>query len=165
MLTLFDKNEPQGFRLDNFEFYNWGSFHRKIWSINPDGHSTLLTGGNGSGKTTLVDALVTLLVPTQMRVYNQSSGADKKRDRTELTYFLGTVGNLREENQSLSRTENLRDKSDYSIMVGNFSNSQMGKKISLGQIRWVSGNGLQRLFFSCDQTLSLERDILLYTGL
>ncbi|MDA3809737.1 MAG: SbcC/MukB-like Walker B domain-containing protein [Spirochaetaceae bacterium] len=160
MLTLFDKNEPQGFRLDNFEFYNWGSFHRKIWSINPDGHSTLLTGGNGSGKTTLVDALVTLLVPTQMRVYNQSSGADKKRDRTELTYFLGTVGNLREENQSLSRTENLRDKSDYSIMVGNFSNSQMGKKISLGQIRWVSGNGLQRLFFSCDQALSLEKDIL-----
>ncbi|MEN8168047.1 MAG: ATP-binding protein, partial [Pseudomonadota bacterium] len=49
-----------GFRLQRFELLNWGTFHRHVWRIEPDGRNSLLTGDIGSGKSTLVDALTTL---------------------------------------------------------------------------------------------------------
>ena len=52
-----------GFRLHRLEVYNWGTFNGRIWTIEPDNSTALLTGANASGKSTLVDALLTLLVP------------------------------------------------------------------------------------------------------
>ncbi len=52
-----------GFRLQRLEVYNWGTFDKRVWSLQPDGRNCLLTGDIGSGKSTLVDAITTLLVP------------------------------------------------------------------------------------------------------
>ena len=82
MSALFHPNHDiSGFRLQFVEIYNWGTFDKKIWRLAPDGKHSLLTGANGSGKTTLVDALLTLLVPSGKRFYNQSSGANTRRER------------------------------------------------------------------------------------
>ena len=58
-----DGLERAGFRLQRFEVFNWGTFHQRVWRMEPGGDSVLLTGDIGSGKSTLVDALTTLLVP------------------------------------------------------------------------------------------------------
>ena len=72
-------SSTSGFRLQYMEVYNWGTFHDKVWRINPEGNTTLLTGANASGKTTFIDALLTLMVPYKKdRFYNQSSGEEKK---------------------------------------------------------------------------------------
>lgn len=91
---LFNTN-PQvaGFKLDYMEVWNWGTFNDKVFRLNPQGNNALLTGANASGKSTLIDALLTLLVPLKrQRFYNQSSGAEKKGNRTEETYFFGVYG-------------------------------------------------------------------------
>lgn len=54
-----------GFRLHRLEVLNWGTFDKRIWRFDLNGHNALLTGNIGSGKSTLVDAITTLLVPTQ----------------------------------------------------------------------------------------------------
>ena len=56
------ERSSEGFRLQRLEIYNWGTFHGRVWAIEPHGGTALLTGANGSGKSTLVDALLTLLV-------------------------------------------------------------------------------------------------------
>ena len=71
--NLFPTNAAsQGFRMEFFQLYNWGLFDGEIYTVDARNKSTLLTGENGSGKTTLVDAIMTLLVPQNMRFYNQS---------------------------------------------------------------------------------------------
>ena len=65
-----------GFRLHEFEVYNWGTFHDRVWRFPLHGHNALLTGDIGSGKSTLVDAVTTLLVPAQKIAYNKAAGAE-----------------------------------------------------------------------------------------
>ena len=90
MSTLFSNNQSDnGYRLRYLEVFNWGTFNGKVYKLQPDGRTSLLTGANGSGKTTLIDALLTLLVPTHKRFYNQSSGAESKKERDENSYFWG----------------------------------------------------------------------------
>ena len=54
-----------GMRLHRCEFFNWGTFHGRVWGLDLNGDNTLLTGDIGSGKSTLVDAITTFLVPTK----------------------------------------------------------------------------------------------------
>ena len=115
--------------------------------------------GNGSGKTTLVDALVTLLVPPAQRHYNQSSGAERKKERTEQSYVLGAVGSMRDEEQGSARVEYLRKRNIYSILLGTFRNEVMDKILVLGQIRWFSpSGGMSRLYLSCTKSLDIKND-------
>ncbi len=70
-----------GMRLHRCEFFNWGTFHGRVWGLDLGGENTLLTGDIGSGKSTLVDAITTLLVPAQKITYNKAAGAEaKERD-------------------------------------------------------------------------------------
>ena len=86
MSTLFNNNNAEsGYRLQYIEVYNWGTFNGKVYKLQPNGNTSLLTGANGSGKTTLVDALLTLLVPSNKRFYNQSSGAEAKTESCGLS--------------------------------------------------------------------------------
>src|ERR1700740_2620895 len=125
MLSLFStSSEKAGFRLQSMEIYNWGTFHNKVFKINPRGNNSLLTGANASGKSTYIDALLTLLVPVKKdRFYNQSSGLEKKGDRTEETYVFGHYGNIQKEGELSVTTQALRDKSSYSVILATFSNT------------------------------------------
>ena len=113
MSTLFSNNNADnGYRLRYLEIFNWGTFNGKVHKLQPNGRTSLLTGANGSGKTTLIDALLTILVPTGKRFYNQSSGAESKKERDESSYFWGYYGKTFSEAEDKSKTEQLRQKAD-----------------------------------------------------
>ncbi|MEG0189121.1 MAG: ATP-binding protein, partial [Algoriella sp.] len=110
MLNLFSTltNKP-GYRLQYMEVYNWGTFNDRIFKIEPKGNNSLLTGANASGKSTFIDALLTLLVPAKKdRFYNQSSGVEKKGDRTEETYVLGNYATIQRDGDLGTLTKSLR---------------------------------------------------------
>ncbi|MBV7531737.1 ATP-binding protein [Chitinophaga sp. sic0106] len=142
MSTLFNSDSKEsGFRLQYFEVYNWGTFHNKIYRVNTNGQTSLLTGANGSGKTTLIDALLTLLVPSGKRFYNQSSGTEQRRDRGEESYFWGYYGKTFSEESLQSKTEQLRHKEQnpYSVLLAYFYNAATMHTITLAQVRWYAG--------------------------
>lgn len=160
MLSLFStSSDKAGFRLQYMEVYNWGTFDGKVFKINPQGNNSLLTGANASGKSTYIDALLTLMVPAKKdRFYNQSSGIDKKGDRTEETYVLGHYGNIQEEGKSSSSTQKLRDKNTYSVILAHFKNTDL-KQVTLFQVRWFSSSGeLNRQFGIAHIPLEIEKD-------
>lgn len=159
MLSLFStSSDKAGFRLQYMEVYNWGTFHERIFRINPQGNNSLLTGANASGKSTYIDALLTLLVPTKKdRFYNQSSGIDKKGDRTEETYVCGHYGNIQEEGKTSTSTQMLRGKDTYSVILASFSNTDQ-RNITLFQVRWFSNGELRRAFGIAHLPLEIEKD-------
>ncbi len=165
MLSLFSTHsEKAGFRLQYMEVYNWGTFHDRIFRINPQGNNSLLTGANASGKSTFIDALLTLMVPVKkMRFYNQSSGVDKKGDRTEETYVRGHYGNIQREGELSTTAQTLRDKSTHSILLASFANTDQ-KEITLFQLRWFSNGELRRAFGIAHAGLHIEQDFSEFDG-
>jgi uncharacterized protein YPO0396 len=165
MLSLFStSSDKAGFRLQYMEVYNWGTFHEKIFKINPQGNNSLLTGANASGKSTYIDALLTLLVPVKKdRFYNQSSGVDKKGYRTEETYVYGNYGNIQREGELTITTQRLRDKSTYSVILASFSNTDQ-KNITVFQVRWFSNGELRRAFGIAHVQLEIEKDFSDFDG-
>jgi len=159
MLSLFStSSDKAGFRLQYMEVYNWGTFNEKVFRINPKGNNSLLTGANASGKSTYIDALLTLIVPAKKdRFYNQSSGVEKKGDRTEETYVLGHYGSIQEEGKTSTSTQKLRDRNTYSVILASFSNTDQ-KHITLFQVRWFSNNELRRQFGIAHIPLEIEKD-------
>ncbi len=159
MLSLFStSSDTAGFRLQYMEVFNWGTFDTNVFRINPQGNNSLLTGANASGKSTYIDALLTLIVPAKRdRFYNQSSGVEKKGDRTEETYVLGHYGNIQEEGKSSTSTQKLRDRNTYSVILAHFKNTDE-KKITLFQVRWFSNNELRRQFGIAHIPLEIEKD-------
>lgn len=156
---MMPDNINQGFRLDYLEVYNWGTFDSDVERIVPGCDTSLLTGANGSGKTTLVDALLTLLVPNNKRFYNQSSGADLKKDRDETSYVLGYYGKSLEEEDTKATPKALRKKSDYSVLLGCFFNPATGQHISLVQVRWFSNTELKRAYIVSPHRLEISKHI------
>ena len=166
MLSLFStSSDKAGFRLQYMEVYNWGTFHEKIFRINPQGNNSLLTGANASGKSTFIDALLTLLVPLKKdRFYNQSSGVEKKGDRSEESYVLGHYGNIQEKGKMSTSTQMLRVKNDYSVLLASFSNTDF-KTITLFQVRWFGSNGkLNTTFGIAHLELNIEHDFNQFDG-
>lgn len=166
MLSLFStSSDKAGFRLQYMEVYNWGTFHDKIFRINPQGNNSLLTGANASGKSTFIDALLTLLVPVKKdRFYNQSSGVEKKGDRTEETYVCGHYGNIQREGELSTTTQTLRGKDTYSVLLASFSNTDQ-KTITLFQVRWFASDGkLNRAFGIAYVPLDIEKDFSQFDG-
>ncbi len=158
MSTLFSNNQSDnGYRLRYLEVFNWGTFNGKVYKLQPDGRTSLLTGANGSGKTTLIDALLTLLVPTHKRFYNQSSGAESKKERDENSYFWGYHGKIFSEANQKADTEQLRTKADnpYSVLLACFQNSGTQHTISLVQVRWFGNGGLQKIFIVSPYPLTI----------
>jgi uncharacterized protein YPO0396 len=95
-LSLFSLNPAEsGYRLHRMEVWNWGTFDDKIYTIEPGGENSLLTGANGSGKTTFVHALLTLLAAERrMRSFNMSAEGKTKNERTEESYVMGEYANI-----------------------------------------------------------------------
>ena len=161
MSTLFNNNNAEsGYRLRSMEIFNWGTFHGKIYKLLTNGRTSLLTGANGSGKTTLIDALLTLLVPSNKRFYNQSSGAEIKKERDENSYFWGFYGKTYSEVDEKSKTEQLRSKSDnpYSVLLASFQNAGTLHTVTLVQVRWFSGGSLKKAFIVAPYQLTIEEN-------
>src|ERR1700761_5427986 len=160
-LGVFSTDESKsGFRLQYMEIYNWGTFDENVWKITPGGETSLLTGANGSGKTTFVDALLTLIVPEKKhRFYNQSSGSEKKGDRTEETYVMGGYGSVHTESGQGSKTLYLRENKEqaYSILLAHFAN-EAEQSVTLFQVRWFSGGDMRRVFAIAHKPLHIEDD-------
>lgn len=166
MLSLFStSSDKAGFRLQYMEVYNWGTFHDRIFRINPQGNNSLLTGANASGKSTFIDALLTLLVPLKKdRFYNQSSGVEKKGDRSEESYVYGHYGNIQEEGKTSASTQMLRGREAYSVLLASFSNTDL-KTITLFQVRWFGFNGtLNTTFGIAHVALNIEKDLSNFDG-
>jgi uncharacterized protein YPO0396 len=163
MWNLFSSDsEQEGYRLSYMEVYNWGTFHNRIYRIEPQGKTSLLTGANGSGKTTWVDALLTLVVPEKRhRFYNQSSGTEKKGDRSEETYVLGNYGDTRQEGKSSAQAQQLRPdkKSVYSIILACFQNERT-ETITLFQARWFVDGELKRVYGIAYRPLKIAADFI-----
>ena len=163
---LFTTNAgTAGYRLNYMEIYNWGTFNNRIYRISPEGNNTLLTGANASGKSTLIDALLTLLVPAKKdRFYNQSSGNERKGDRTEETYVLGNYGNIQAEGEMSTKTQQLRDKkTTHSILLASFTNNH-DNVVTLFQVRWFVNGELKCSYGFSSKLLSIGTDFSGFNG-
>ena len=162
---LFTTNaETAGYRLNYMEVYNWGTFNKRIYRIAPEGNNSLLTGANASGKSTLIDALLTLLVPAKKdRFYNQSSGNERKGDRTEETYVLGNYGNIQAEGESATKTQQLRDKRTYSVILASFANNYE-QVVTLFQVRWFVNGELKCSYGVSSKPLTIKDDFSEFNG-
>ena len=162
---LFTTNAgTAGYRLNYMEVYNWGTFNKRIYRIAPEGNNSLLTGANASGKSTLVDALLTLLVPAKKdRFYNQSSGNERKGDRTEETYVLGNYGNIQAEGESATKTQQLRDRRTYSVILASFANNHK-QVVTLFQVRWFVYGELKCSYGVSSKQLSIKGNFSNFNG-
>lgn len=150
MKNLFS-DDNSGYRLKTLQILNWGVFDEKVKTFEFDNKSTILTGYNGSGKTTCVDAILTLLVPSNLRWYNLSSESVKKRERDVENYVLGAWGNTGD-----SGTKFLREKDTISIINGIFSDPVMERELSLLQVRYFVGDKLDTKYGITEKELRLE---------
>lgn len=147
-----------GFRLQRFELLNWGTFHRHVWRIEPNGRNSLLTGDIGSGKSTLVDALTTLLVPHQRIVYNKAAGAEG-RERSLASYVRGEYKSEQDEATQGARAVALRDENSYSVLLAWFHNQGFDQGASLAQVFWHKDGQRkpERLFVFADRALTIKQ--------
>lgn len=142
-------NGKIGFRLHSVELCNWGTFHNKIWKIEPNGNNSLLTGDVGSGKSTLVDALTCLIVPHHKIIFNKAAGAENK-ERSLLSYIKGEYKNTKsDDTNSREKAVSLRytnpNDSTFSIIIANFNNEGYHESISLAQVFWIENDKPQKL--------------------
>jgi uncharacterized protein YPO0396 len=150
------ESQRAGFRLQRLEIYNWGTFHGRVWVIEPQGGTALLTGANGSGKSTLVDALLTLLVPGRPRNYNQASGSLKK-ERNERSYVRGAYGRIRDESGHEGIVQYLRGKESYSVLLACFANEQLRQTVTLAQVLFFGKDDeLKKLHVVAPRSLSIH---------
>jgi uncharacterized protein YPO0396 len=156
---LVNDDRLAGFRLHRFELYNWGTFDQMVWQIHPNGQNTLLTGDIGSGKSTVVDALTTLLVPAQKITYNKAAGAEGK-ERNLTSYIRGHYKSEKDEDNLSARQVALRDKNNYSVLLGYFYNQGYDSKVTLAQVFWCKEeqNQPERFYVLSNDELTIQRD-------
>ena len=151
-----------GFRLHRLEVFNWGTFDGHdghVWTLNPDGKNSLLTGDIGSGKSTLVDAVTTLLVPAHRIAYNKAAGADSK-ERTLRSYVLGHYKSERNEVNGVAKPVALRDHNNYSVILGVFHNAGYDQTVTLAQVFWMKDLQGQpaRFYVGAERALTIATD-------
>jgi uncharacterized protein YPO0396 len=156
---MSDSPTLAGFRLSRLEVFNWGTFDKRVWTLDLNGHNGLLTGDIGSGKSTLVDAITTLLVPVQRIAYNKAAGADA-RERTLRSYVLGHYKSERNETSGNAKPVALRSASDYAVILGVFHNAGFDQTVTLAQVFWMKDTFGQpeRFYAVADKALSLTED-------
>ena len=147
-----------GCRLHRLEVYNWGTFDTKVWTFEVEGRNALLTGDIGSGKSTLVDAITTLLLPANRISYNKAAGADT-RERDLRSYVLGYFKAERNEETGGTRPVGLRGTSQYSVLLGVFTNGAFGDVVTLAQVFRAREDGGQpeRLYVVADDDLAIAK--------
>ena len=146
-----------GFRLQYLEVLNWGTFNQTMWKIEPKGFNSLLTGDIGSGKSTLVDALTTLLVPSNKITFNKAAGAESK-ERNLLTYVRGEYKKEKEEITKTAKKIYLRpDDNTHTVIVANFFNEGYQEHVCLAQVFWVKDGKVEKLLIGSGVPLSIKQ--------
>ena len=148
-----------GFRLGGFEFYNWGTFNKKLVKLVLNRENGLLTGDIGSGKSTIVDALTTLLVPHHKIVYNKAAGANTK-ERTLYSYIVGEYKTTQDDNFGHSKAVALRDENSFSVIMGHFENIGYEESVTLAQFFWIQNRKVHKFFVLSKGDLSIKKDFL-----
>ncbi len=157
--TQFDFSDDDtltGFRLERFELFNWGTFDRHVWRIEPAGRNSLLTGDIGSGKSTLVDALTTLLVPHNRIVYNKAAGAEG-RERSLYSYIRGEYKSEQDIFTQNAKAVALRDQGNYTVLLAWFRNRGFDQGATLAQVFWLreGQRNPERFFVFAEQLLTI----------
>ena len=78
-----------------------------------------------------MDAVTTLLLPAQRISYNKAAGADT-RERSLRSYVLGYYKTERNEVTGATRPVPLRGSSDYSVLLGVFTNAGYDATVTPG---------------------------------
>lgn len=156
-LDFASDDTQTGFRLHHLEVYNWGTFDQHVWKISPQGHNALLTGDIGSGKSTLVDAITTLLVPTQRITYNKAAGAEGK-ERSLGSYVRGEYKSEKNELGQGAKAVALRDEKHYSVLLGWFYNPGFAQGMTLAQVFWLKEGSRQpeRFYVTAENLLTIR---------
>jgi uncharacterized protein YPO0396 len=154
-----EDNAHAGFRLAHFEWYNWGTYDREIFSLDMQRENALLTGDIGSGKSTIVDALTTLLVPHNRIVYNKAAGAES-RERSLYSYIVGEYKSLKDDIYGTAKAASLRDPSkSFTVLLARFENEGYDEIMTLAQFFWISrDNKPQKFFVTSRGELEIKRD-------
>ena len=149
-----------GYRLHELSLLNWGTFHNEIYSMRPDGRTSMVTGRNGSGKSTIVDALLTLLVPNRVRNYNVASSQAGSRERNERDYVLGAYSEIHDATTGQGRKETLRKPGEsYTVLLAHFYNEAYKTDVSIAQVLWcLPGGKIDKVFVVEKRKLSIEED-------
>ena len=128
------------------------------------GQNALLTGEIGSGKSTLVDAITTLLVPSNRASYNKAAGSEAK-ERTLRSYVSGYYKNERSESTS-ARPVSLRGPESYSVILGVFNNESIGLAVTLAQVFWnpTGESQPERFFVTAERELSIAEHFTKFGG-
>ena len=152
-----EDDRSAGFRLQHFEFYNWGTYDKKIVSLPLDKSNALLTGDIGSGKSTIVDALTTLLVPHNKIIFNKAAGATTK-ERSLYSYIVGEYKTTQDENFGHSKAVSLRDEKSYSVILGRFENIGYDESLTLAQFFYIVNKQVQKFFVVSKSNLGIKED-------
>ena len=156
-----------GFRLARLELYNWGTFDARVWTLRTGARNALVTGDIGSGKSTIVDALTTLLLPANRISYNKAAGAESK-ERSLRSYVLGHYKSEQDETTGTTRPVALRNATNFSVILGVFTNEGYDATVTLAQVFWMkngdTGGQPDRYYVTADSDLSVSRDFADFGG-
>lgn len=158
-MDFMEDQTQAGFRLKRLEVYNWGTFDKRVWNLDLEGANCLLTGDIGSGKSTMIDAVTTLLVPSQRVAYNKAAGGEA-RERTLRSYVLGYYKSERSDLGSSAKPVALRGYNNYSVILGVFVNKAYKQVVTLAQVFWMKESKGQptRFYVATDKELSITSD-------
>ena len=162
MALRFDFAEDDsttGFRLQEFELYNWGTYDKQVIKLSLKKHNALLTGDIGSGKSTIVDALTTLLVPHQKITFNKAAGAESK-ERTLKSYVLGEYKSAQDETLKNARAVALRDETSFSVLLARFENEGYDESYTVAQFFYMANKQLHKFFITSKGSLEIKRDFI-----
>ncbi len=148
-----------GFRLEEFELYNWGTYDKQVISLKLNKQNALLTGDIGSGKSTIVDALTTLLVPHQKITFNKAAGAESK-ERTLKSYILGEYKSAQDENLGNAKAVALRDGSSFTVLLARFFNDGYEESYTVAQFFYISNKQVQKFFITSKGELGIKKDFI-----
>jgi len=148
-----------GFRLKEFELYNWGTYDKQVVKLSLEKRNALLTGDIGSGKSTIVDAITTLLVPHQKITFNKAAGALSK-ERTLRSYILGEYKSSQDETFKNAKAVALRDEGSFSVLLARFENDGFEESYSIAQFFYISNKQVQKFFITSKASLEIHRDFI-----
>ena len=146
-----------GFRLEDFELYNWGTYDKKVVRLNLGKSNALLTGDIGSGKSTIVDALTTLIVPHNKIIFNKAAGATTK-ERSIYSYVVGEYKATQDENFGHSKAVTLRDESSFSVLLARFENIGFDEVITIAQFFYIAQKQVHKFFVVSKKELYIKKD-------